>query len=399
MNGNAGVRVARRTASVLFAAALLLASAPASLVAQEQTIKIGVLLPLSGPAGSIGNEVLRGYQYVLDGVNSTVAGKRIQSVVVDDQNSPTVALNEARRLVETEKVAMLVGTLNGSIALALAAYAERMKVPYVTGTTAGQVTGAKKNAFTFRAGAEAVQFQAPLAGFLQKHGFRRGILMGSDYVTGRDTIEGVAKSLTAAGGTVVKQVFPRLGETDYAPYFSDLADQRADFVYGFFFGGDSLRFARAYRASGLKFPLVLIGSSISVGDVAQQLGADVEGIYTNEIWIWTLTDTQSKALIDGYAAKYRERPGTLSPSGYCMGKIVVEGVQAVGGNVADGTALARGIERVRFVQPGGQVFRFDENHDTFVMEAFVQWHWRNGAAVPQVLDIARDLKRPSVAAQ
>ena len=358
-----------------------------------------MLLPLHRSVrGAIGNEVLRGYQLVMDSLHNTVSGKRVESIVVDDQLSPTVALNEARRLVETEKVAALVGSLNGPIALALSAYALRMKVPYITGSTVTDVTGSKKNLYTFRGSAEAFQFQLPLAAFLVKHGFKSAILLGADYVTGHDTIEGTARFYIADGGTVVKKVFPRLGESDYSPYLAGLSGLKADVLFGYFFGGDSLRFARAYRSSGLKFPFSMIGSSLSVRRMSRSSSVRTsKGIYTNEEWIWTLPDGDTKRFVDIYTEKYHQRPGTLAPLGYNEASIIVESIRALKGNIPDGTALAHAMEKVRFSQPGGQPFQFDENHNPYIMEAFVQWHWRDGIAVPQVLDVMRDVKQPAAA--
>jgi branched-chain amino acid transport system substrate-binding protein len=375
------------------AGAVLAASTPGRVAAQDQPIKIGIMLPLSGPAGAIGNDCLKGIQYVMDGAGNTVAGKKIELLIVDDQNSATVAINEARRLVEVEKVVALAGSLNGPIALALSAYALRMKVPYITGSTATDLTVSKKNAYTFRGSSEANQFHTPLGDFLKKRGFKRGILMGSDYVTGHDTVEAVAKGFKAGGGTVVKEIFPRLGETDFAPYFADLSGMNADFVYGFFFGGDSLRFARGYRASGLKFPLIMTGSALSVGGVADQLGKDVEGILTNENWIWTLTDPSSKSFVEGFQKKFQSTPGTLSMLGFCEGMVLLEALKAVRGNATDGTALARAMERVRFREPGGQEWRYDESHDPLISIYLVQWTWRDGKVEPKVLDVIRNVKQ------
>lgn len=388
-------RITRRSSIIATAGTFLLASTRSRLTAQEQTIKIGALFPLTGTSAAIGNENMRGFQYVFDANGNTVAGKKIELIIVDDQNSPTVALNEARRLIETEKVVALTGNLNSPIALAISAYAARMKVPYVAGPIATDLTGAKKNDYTFRASNAANQLHEPYAELLKRRGFKRGILMGSDYVAGHEVVDGVALGLTRAGGTVVKQVFPRLGETDYAPYFADLGDQKADFVFGFFFGGDTLRFIRAYRASGLKFPLTMTAAALSVGGVAQQLGQDVEGVFSEESWINTLTDPTSKAFIDGYQAKYKEMPGTLTVLGYNEATIILQALRALRGNVRDGSALAAAMQKVRFNSPGGQDFRFEPNHNPLISAWLVQWHWKDGKAVPQVIDTIRNVKQPA----
>jgi branched-chain amino acid transport system substrate-binding protein len=387
--------ISRRTSIGAIGGGLLLLNAPGKLVAQEQTIKIGALYPLSGPSAAIGNENMRGFQYVMDLAGNSVAGKKIETLFVDDQNSPTVALNEARRLVETEKVVALTGNLNSPIALAISAYALRMKIPYLAGPIATDLTASKGNAFTFRASNAANQLEGPYAQLLKRRGFKRGILMGSDYVAGHEVVDGIADALKSSGGTVVKEVFPRLGESDYAPYFADLGSQNADFAFGFFFGGDTLRFVRQYRAAGLKFPLAVTAAAISEGGVAQQLGADVDGVYSQETWINVLTDPISKAFIDGYQAKYKDMPGPLAVLGYHEATIILETLRALKGNVPDGTAMANAMQNVRFKSPGGQDFRFEPNHNPLFSAWLVQWHWKDGKATPTVIDTIRNIKQPA----
>src|SRR5689334_20407308 len=94
---------------VAVAAGILLAFAASSAVRAQEPIKIGVILPLTGPAAAIGQEDLKGIQLAVGEAGGAIAGRPIELVIADDQNTPNVGLTEARRLVENEKVAAVVG--------------------------------------------------------------------------------------------------------------------------------------------------------------------------------------------------------------------------------------------------------------------------------------------------
>jgi len=82
---------------------VVLTGHPQHVTAQSgEPIKIGVILPLTGPSAAIGQEALKGIQFALEEAGNRIAGRPVQLVVADDQNSPNVGLTEARRLVENE---------------------------------------------------------------------------------------------------------------------------------------------------------------------------------------------------------------------------------------------------------------------------------------------------------
>jgi branched-chain amino acid transport system substrate-binding protein len=385
--GEAMVSQPARAVAVSLTVFALAGVMPAS---AEDVIKIGALLPLTGPASAIGNEDLHGMQYAVDEVGGMVAGKKIVLVIADDQNSPNTALTETRRLVENEKVIAVIGTLNSAESLALQPYITRAHVPYVSGGIASELTDPGRFQFTFREGVKSGQMEPPLVRFLKGRGLQRGVLFGSDYAAGHDAVRAVAASLKATGGTVVKEIFPRQGETDYAPYFSQVGDSGADFVYGYFFGGDVLRFVRQYRSFGFKVPLVLTSAAVGSGGVAQSLGQDVDGIFSIEPWVWTLQDPLSKKFVAAFTKKYGKSPEALAVGGYEEARVVLDALKALNGNVADGATLAAAMGKVEFPVPGG-TYHYDASHNVVATMYLVQWSWTNGEAVPNVLATAHDI--------
>jgi branched-chain amino acid transport system substrate-binding protein len=367
----------RRLIAIAAIAAAVLGptGAPHEATAQSrEPIKIGVILPLTGSSAAIGQEDLKGIQFALEEADNSIGERPVQLVVADDQNSPNVGLTEARRLVENEKVSAVLGSLNSAVALAIHAYTTRSKVPYISGGIARDLTDARKSPYTFRASVAAGQLEGVIAQFVVQNGWPQLILMGSDYAAGRDAVSQVGQTVKQLKGDVVAEVFPRAGETDYAPYFSRLADRKADAVYGFFFGGDTLRFVRQYKSFGLKFPLIMTDVALSAGGVSQALGKDIDGVYSVEYWYNGLTDPRSKAFIEGFTKKNNVAPEGIAYCGYLQGRTIVEALKALNGNVTDGDAFAKAISQVSFEAPGG-TFKFDANNNPIVSGYFVRWSW------------------------
>jgi branched-chain amino acid transport system substrate-binding protein len=366
------------------AAALLLGLATLSSVRAQEPIKVGVILPLTGPSAAIGQEDLKGIQLAVEEAGGKIGGRPLELVIADDQNSPNVGLTEVRRLVENEKVSAVVGSLNSAVALAIHAFTTRAKVPYISGGIVRDLTDQRKSPYTFRASVAAGQLEGVIAQFVVQNGWSDVILMGSDYAAGRDAVAQVGQTIKQLKGNVVSEVFPRAGETDYAPFFSRLVDRKADAVYGFFFGGDTLRFVRQYRSSGLKFPLIMTDVALSAGGVSQALGKDIDGVYSVEYWFNGLTDAKSAAFIDAFTKKFNMAPEGIAYCGYVQGRVIVEALKKLEGKVSDGDALAKAIGSVSFDAPGGP-FKFDANNNPIVNGYFIKWSWDGAKAGTSLL--------------
>lgn len=366
------------------AAALLLGLATLSSVRAQESIKVGVILPLTGPSAAIGQEDLKGIQLAIEEAGGKIGGRRVELVIADDQNSPNVGLTEVRRLVENEKVSAVVGSLNSAVALAIHAFTTRARVPYISGGIVRDLTDQRKSPYTFRASVAAGQLEGVIAQFVVQNGWSDVILMGSDYAAGRDAVAQVGQTIKQLKGNVVSEVFPRAGETDYAPFFSRLVDRKADAVYGFFFGGDTLRFVRQYRSSGLKFPLIMTDVALSAGGVSQALGKDIDGVYSVEYWFNGLTDAKSAAFIDAFTKKFSMAPEGIAYCGYVQGRVIVEALKKLDGKVSDGDALAKAIGSVSFDAPGGP-FKFDANNNPIVNGYFIKWSWDGAKAGTSLL--------------
>ena len=104
------------------AVAFLTAGSPAG--AQQGPIKIGLIVPLTGVFSPNGRDMANGFTLALGQVGNKTAGRDIQVITEDDQGTPTQTLTKARKLVELDKVDLLVGPLAASSGYVLRDYVD-----------------------------------------------------------------------------------------------------------------------------------------------------------------------------------------------------------------------------------------------------------------------------------
>src|SRR5438093_12343902 len=105
------------------------ASAAAKPSAAAQPIRIGVLLPLTGPLSPTAKDQQTGFNDYLASINNAVAGRPVQLIYADTEGKPDVGLAKAKQLVESEKVALLTGLVSTPVCYAIAPYIKQIQVP------------------------------------------------------------------------------------------------------------------------------------------------------------------------------------------------------------------------------------------------------------------------------
>src|SRR5688572_17473072 len=183
--------------------------------AGAQSIKIGVIVPGSGPFAIIGEEVKNGFQMYWDEVTGSAAGKKIEVIYEDDTNKPDVGLTKAKKLVEKDGVSVLSGIVSSSVAYALRDYVVSAKIPLViTVSGADGLTQHDAAPNIFRTSASGSQQSHVLGEWLYKQGYRRMIILAPNYAMGYEQTGGFARTFTDMGGKIVKTVYPPLGAPD-----------------------------------------------------------------------------------------------------------------------------------------------------------------------------------------
>src|SRR5688500_8124564 len=116
-------------------------TAPSLALAQDDTIKIGLLATFEGPFTVLGEDGERGAMVAVEEAGAMAGGKKIEIVKGSSDASPDSAVRAARKLVEQDGVKVLVGPLSGDEGIAVKDYAKtKPDVTFINGTSAAQDT-------------------------------------------------------------------------------------------------------------------------------------------------------------------------------------------------------------------------------------------------------------------
>ena len=215
-----------------------------------RAIRIGLLHSTTGPFAPQGADLNEGFRAFMAEVGYQVAGRKIELFVEDDESKVDSGITKAKKLVERDKVDILVGPVASAVAFAIREYVHQNEVPTViTMATANDITLSKAGPYFFRVSFASDQLTLPAGWYAAKKlGYKRAIVLALDFAPGRDQANAFMKSFKAAGGTIVSEIYPPLGNTDWGPYVAQLRRDidNADVVVPIVYASDAIRFIRAF---------------------------------------------------------------------------------------------------------------------------------------------------------
>jgi branched-chain amino acid transport system substrate-binding protein len=211
--------------------ALALSLVAGAALAQD-TVKIGLILPMTGPFASTGRQIDGAVKLWLQEHGTTVAGKKIEVILKDDAGTAETTRRLAQELVVNDKVQVLAGFGLTPLALATVPIAEQAKVPeLVMAAATSSIT--EKSPFVIRAGFTLPQVTTPLADWAPKNGISKVVTLVTDYGPGIDAETAFKSRFTANGGQVLAELRVPLKSPDFAPFLQRVRDAKPDAVFVF----------------------------------------------------------------------------------------------------------------------------------------------------------------------
>jgi branched-chain amino acid transport system substrate-binding protein len=283
----------------LLAALALGGAGPAP--AQEKKLKIGVVFDYTGPLAGGGSELhALGAKIMIDHFAKTgVEGYKIEAVYADAQSKPDVAINEAVRLIEQEKVDMLLGFFSSAQCVPAAARIEQLKkFMWITTCISSAVLESKNYQYVFRAQPNGQQFGIMSTDFLAKYAQEKFgkpakdlkvAIIHEDGAYGADVAKGNEIGAKTAGLNVVLDEGYSATAPDLSALVTRLKRARPDVILHTGYNPDITLFLRQAREGGLRFS-ALIGHGAGYGvydKLKESLGSDVNYFFNvDPISIW-----------------------------------------------------------------------------------------------------------------
>ena len=282
------------------------------------TVKVGVFLPLTGDNAAGGELELRGIK-LANKLHPEVNGKKIELVVADNKSDKAEAANVAARLIEKDKVKVIVGTYGSSLAMAAGNIVRDAKVPAIgTSCTNPQVT--KGNDYYFRA-CFIDPFQGTvMANYAYKKGARKAAIVqevSNDYSVGLSKFFKEAFEKLAGAGSVVETANYQTGDKDFTAQLTNLKDKNPDVVFAPGNFTESALLIKQARQLGIKAPF-LGGDTWETQEFINVGGKEVEGICFSSAFDREKAATpEAKKFMEAYVKEYNgQQPGGLTAMAY-----------------------------------------------------------------------------------
>lgn len=303
----------------------------------QETVKIGLIQPLTGSVAYNGTTDVNGSKLALDEINAKggVLGKKLELVIEDGQCKPANSVNAAEKLIQRDKVAALSGAFCSSATLAVMPVAANNKIPLVTGVSSSAELTEKGNRWFFR----ATETDALLAKSFAKILFdqlklRKVAYIGVNDDWGRGGVAEFEKQMTALGATTVMKEYFEHGTSDFYTILTKLKASGADGAFVAAETQDGSIFVKQKAEFGLQLKVFGVGSW-ATADFMKLTGASSEGIYAAVPYASTMDTPKNKAFVEAYTARYKEAPGKYSAAGYNAINILAAAINRAGSTDAE----------------------------------------------------------------
>lgn len=355
--GRTSRRAFLRRGLILGSAAAMGALDIAANAASPGPVKVGLLTALTGVFAANGRDEENGLRLALAQGGNRAAGRAIQVLVEDDSGAPAQTLAKARKLVELDKVDLLMGPLTSASGYALRDYVDQQSIPAIYFVAADDLTQRKRSLWIVRTSYASSQPMHPFGVYAaQVLHYKRIATIAFDFSFGWECVGGFQTTFEQSGGRVVAHLWPPIGAPDYGPYLGRLP-RDVDAVCAVFSGGDALRFLQQYEAFGLMGRIPLIGmGTLTDEHVLFQEGELAKGIVTTLHYTPALRTPASHAFVRAYAGTYHRVPSYYSEIAYTAAQFLLKGLEAVGGRVEDSRAFVAATRKVELTDaPRGPV--------------------------------------------
>ena len=349
--------------------------------AQGAPVKIGVLATLEGPFAAGGADGMRGAELAIRQRGGMVAGRKIEMVKASSNANPDVAVNAVRKLVEQDRVDIVVGPLSGGEGIAVKDYSKTQpNMTFINGGSGAQATTLQNPSPNFfRFNTEGAQWMVGLGKAAMDKGYKRVMVIAEDYAFPYSQVQGFMSEFCKLGGKVPTKAWVPLGGKDYSSVIARIPKD-VDALLVVLGGADAVNFLNQYEAAGGDKPLM--GGSITVSqDVLNYRGKrrdSLVGTMSAGPYADSFDGADWRAFVADYQRNYPVSAGGYpSPSHFALVyytnmKAALDALDAVKGDLSGGQARYRdALSKLELRMPTGTV-KLDSNRQaigsTFVTE-------------------------------
>jgi branched-chain amino acid transport system substrate-binding protein len=335
--------------------AALTVAAFAGPASAQDTVKIGLIVPMTGQQASTGKQIDAAVKLYQAKFGTTAGGKKVEVIVKDDAAVPDNTKRIAQELIVNDKVSFIAGFGVTPAALAAAPLATQAKVPLVV-MAAGTSIITERSPYIARTSFTLAQSSVIIADWALKNNIKKVVTMVSDYAPGADAEKSFSERVKAGGGEVVQAIRVPLANPDFAPFLQRAADAKPDALFIFVPSGQGGTFVRQFVERGLdKAGIKLIGpGDVTDDDLLPAMGDAVIGTVTAHMYSAAHPSPMNKEFVAAFEKANNFRPNFMAVGGYDGMHLIYEALKKTGGKT-DGDSLIAAMKGTKWESPRGPI--------------------------------------------
>ncbi len=326
--------------------------------AQDNTIKIGLILPYSGQFADAATQQDNAIKLFMKQNGDTVAGKKIEIIRKDTGGiNPPVAKRLAQELITRDKVDILAGFVLTPNAMAAGDVSQEAKKFMVVMNAATSIVTTKSQ-YMARTSLTIPQLNEAFGKWAgTKGGVKKAYTMVSDYGPGHDAEQAFQTGFKAAGGEIVGSVRMAVANPDFSAYVAKAKDLNPQGIFVFIPGGAQPgALGKAFAERGLDTKKTVIMGQLEITDehALDSMGDAALGIITSGHYDWNHKSKMNADFVKAYNADYKRNPDFFSIGAWDGMHLIYAALKKTNGNT-DGEALINAAKGMKWESPRGPI--------------------------------------------
>jgi len=278
-------------------------------VLAAETVKVGVLLPLTGAQAKFGEIEKRSFEMAAEEINAKggVNGKKIELLFEDDTGKPDVGRSGVEKLISREKVPVITGGYSSSVTAAAAPVAQQFKVPFVICTGSADDITEKKYDYIFRINPPASEYPNAVKSFLQEVGkdVKTAALLYENSSFGQSSSKSFEDDAKELGLKIVVKEGYQAGAIDFKPILTKVKAANPDMIYMVSYVMDASLLMRQSKELRIN-PKMFVGggAGFTLPEFAKSAGDAGEGVFSATLWVETLPFPGAKDYFNNFKKKF-----------------------------------------------------------------------------------------------
>jgi branched-chain amino acid transport system substrate-binding protein len=323
--------------------------------AQAQKLRVGLMLPYTGTFAQLGAAITNGFKLAINERGGKLGGREIEYFSVDDESEPAKAPENTNKLVQRDKVDVLVGTVHSGVVMGMIKIAkESNTLMIIPNAGLDAATGALCASNIFRTSFSNWQPSYPMGKVLADRGIKNVVSLAWKYGAGEEAVAGFTEGFIKAGGKSVRGLWIPFPNAEFQALLTEIASIKPDAVFVFFAGGGAVKFIKDYAAAGLRKTIPLFGSGFLTDGILDAAGSDADGLETTLHYADGLNTKRDKEFRAAYQKAFKIEPDVYAVQGYDSGLLLAAGMDAVKGDVSKRKEIIAAMEKAKIDSPRGQ---------------------------------------------